>query len=249
MKLLSKQEKWAGKRRKRCLRVPTASGVLNAGVLWQAGNAKKWNSSCVKSENESVTECCKYVGIVCPVSACVPESGAVVWMSSARGMLVLQHSLSGARPGHCAGQHLASSVNSLDDVFSVSMPDCWRLTAFLLRSVSASVVQCIPSVCVTESQMEAVILSHMYAMTAHGQSFRYGGRRMCKYSLRALNCCKHPYLDLRDVKRSWCEDVCSTHLFFKPSVHNQEQSVLKKEELKLLLSDSGWAKQLHQGSV
>lgn len=129
MKLLSKQEKWAGKRRKRCLRVPTASGVLNAGVLWQAGNAKKWNSSCVKSENESVTECCKYVGIVCPVSACVPESGAVVWMSSARGMLVLQHSSSGARPGHCAGQHLASSVNSLDDVFSVSMPDCWRLTA------------------------------------------------------------------------------------------------------------------------
>lgn len=242
MKLLSKQKNERGREGNAAYGFPQPLEFLTLACCDR-------NSSCVKSENESVTECCKYVGIVCPVSACVPESGAVVWMSSARGMLVLQHSLSGARPGHCAGQHLASSVNSLDDVFSVSMPDCWRLTAFLLRSVSASVVQCIPSVCVTESQMEAVILSHMYAMTAHGQSFRYGGRRMCKYSLRALNCCKHPYLDLRDVKRSWCEDVCSTHLFFKPSVHNQEQSVLKKEELKLLLSDSGWAKQLHQGSV
>lgn len=65
------------------------------------------------------------MGIVCPVSACVPESGAVVWMSSARGMLVLQHSSSGARPGHCAGQRSpCCSVNSLDDVFSVSMADC-----------------------------------------------------------------------------------------------------------------------------
>ena len=49
---------------------------------------------------------------------------ATLPMSSPRGMSVLKHSSSGARPGCLlANEGLAASVTSVNGVFSVNMPD------------------------------------------------------------------------------------------------------------------------------